>query len=372
AVRLYDQLLSESPDDVDSQLALANTLLNTAVLLSPRDHADELERLYARLMELNRAAVQAAPDRPGIQRELALGLEGQGMFFLATGRAPQALGMVREVLAIRQQLAVGGKDRLFIPYVARAHVNLARVLTAVGKEGEARQAYQEALQLLEQAAQEYPDTPQYPAGLAKVLLAWADLLKDPGRQDEVAQIRQRAIGLFEELTADVPEDVESRLRLGVLLEQSGRHAEAADQYRQALERNPEYHPVMNRLAWLLATSPEPRLRNVAEAVRLAEKAVVASPKAGNYWNTLGAAHYRNGDDRAAVAALEKAMSLREGGDSFDWFFLAMAHGRLGDRDQARVWLDRAVQWADKFQPQDEELRRFRAEAEARLAEAGKP
>jgi tetratricopeptide (TPR) repeat protein len=280
--------------------------------------------------------------------------------------------MVREVLAIRQKLlAAGGTERLFVHYVARAHANLARVLTAVGREAEARQEYQEALKLLEQAAKEYPDTPHYRAGLAKALLALADLLKDPGSQGEVANIRRRVIGLYEELTADFPEDMNSRHILGILLQESGRYAEAADQYRQALERDPEYHPVNNHLAWLLATSPEPRLRNAAEAVRLAEKAVAARPKAGNYWNTLGVAHYRNGDDEAAVATLEKAMPLRGGGDGFDWFFLAMAHWRLGDRDKARAWFDRAVQWMDKRKPKDEELRRLRAEAEGVLAEAGK-
>jgi hypothetical protein len=84
------------------------------------------------------------------------------------------------------------------------------------------------------------------------------------------------------------------------------------------------------------------------------------------------AHYRNGDDQAAVAELETAMRLRSGGDGFDWLFLAMAHGRLGDHDQARTWFNRAVQWIDKYRPHDDELRHFRAEAEATLAEAGKP
>jgi Flp pilus assembly protein TadD len=106
-------------------------------------------------------------------------------------------------------------------------------------------------------------------------------------------------------------------------------------------------------------------------VRLAQKAVTASPEAGNYWNTLGVAHYRNGDARAAVAALETSMRLRAGGNSFDWFVLAMAHSRLGDRDQARRWYDRAVEWMDQHPPPHVELRRFRAEAEAMLAEAGK-
>jgi hypothetical protein len=83
------------------------------------------------------------------------------------------------------------------------------------------------------------------------------------------------------------------------------------------------------------------------------------------------AHYRNGDDKAAVAELETAMSLRAGGDSFDWVFLATAHWRLGGRDKARTWFDRAMQWVDGHRPHDHELRRFRAEAEAMLAEARK-
>ena len=65
------------------------------------------------------------------------------------------------------------------------------------------------------------------------------------------------------------------------------------------------------------------------------------------------------------------MSLREGGDSFDWFFLAMAHWRLGDRDQARTWLKRAVEWMDQHRPHDDELRRFRAEAETLVTDMEK-
>jgi hypothetical protein len=47
-------------------------------------------------------------------------------------------------------------------------------------------------------------------------------------------------------------------------------------------------------------------------------------------------------------------------------FLAAAHLRLGERKEARLWFDRAVQWMDKCMPDNAELRRFRAEAEAML------
>ena len=50
----------------------------------------------------------------------------------------------------------------------------------------------------------------------------------------------------------------------------------------------------------------------------------------------------------------------------------MAHWQLGDKKQARQWYDKAVSWMDKNKPQDDELRRFRAEAEALLGIPEKP
>jgi hypothetical protein len=60
--------------------------------------------------------------------------------------------------------------------------------------------------------------------------------------------------------------------------------------------------------------------------------------------------------------------MQAGGTSFDWFFVAMAHWRLGDHNKARIWFDRAVQWINRHKPHDDELFRFRAEAQAMLAE----
>ena len=74
----------------------------------------------------------------------------------------------------------------------------------------------------------------------------------------------------------------------------------------------------------------------------------------------------------SVVALEQALQLGEGGTSFEWFVLALAHARLGDAPLARENYDRAVQWMEKHKPQDAELRRFRAEAEAVLGIAPTP
>jgi len=125
--------------------------------------------------------------------------------------------------------------------------------------------------------------------------------------------------------------------------------------QNALEHNEE--------AWGLAATADLKLQNTGRAVELAKKAVELAPKQGIYWNTLGVAQYRAGEWKAAVAALEKSMRLRSGGDAVDWFFLAMAYWRLDAKAESRTWYARAVSWTEKNRPSDDELRRFRAEAD---------
>ena len=63
-----------------------------------------------------------------------------------------------------------------------------------------------------------------------------------------------------------------------------------------------------------------------------------------------------------TVALNKVAELGSPGDSMEWFPLAMAHWQLDEKVEARQWYDRAVEWMAKNNPQDQELRRFRAEA----------
>ena len=44
-------------------------------------------------------------------------------------------------------------------------------------------------------------------------------------------------------------------------------------------------------------------------------------------------------------------------------FLAMAHWQLGEQDEARQWYGKAVEWIEQQQTEDQEICRFRAEAE---------
>ena len=176
-----------------------------------------------------------------------------------------------------------------------------------------------------------------------------------------------AVACLREVVRLKPDDPQARNSLGNTLGRLGRYGEASACYREAIRLKPDFAQAHNNLAWLLATCTDQAVRDPGQAIEYARRAAALAPKMGFVWNTLGVALYRTGDDKAAIAELETAMSLRAGGDGFDWFFLAMAHSRLGERDKARKWFDQAVQWMDRYARQSREFRRFRAEAEAMLA-----
>jgi serine/threonine protein kinase len=189
------------------------------------------------------------------------------------------------------------------------------------------------------------------------------------RENEVLETRK---GAAEELAAD------AAWLLAASYRQAGQDSLALEYARRALEyyeRACEVGgpPVWNATAWNLATCPHEELRNSKRSVEVAERAVSFIDKfaelsegALGWRNTLGVACYRDGQFERAILILRDSVNVREGGDAFDWFFLAMANWRLANQDVARTWFDKAVAWMDQNAPDNEELIRFRAEAEELL------
>jgi tetratricopeptide (TPR) repeat protein len=137
--------------------------------------------------------------------------------------------------------------------------------------------------------------------------------------------------------------------------------------------NPSGPGNLNGLAWARLTWPVPGVLDPDKSVELARQAVEKAPEDGAIWNSLGVALYRAGDWKAAIEALGKADELSpDKSPAFNGFFLAMTHRQLGDRERARSWYDRAVEWMDRHGPEDEALRRLRAEAAALLGLADLP
>ena len=156
---------------------------------------------------------------------------------------------------------------------------------------------------------------------------------------------------------------------------SGRYAQAQERYQRVIEiieampagsRSKEGWSLLaqafNNLAWLEATCPDTSVRDPRDSVKYAKLATKIEPDSGNYWNTLGAAHFRSGELEEARNALARSMSLRSSGDSFDWFFLSMIDLKTGNAKDARDWYDKAVVWFHDSSPHDMELLLLQVEA----------
>jgi tetratricopeptide (TPR) repeat protein len=100
--------------------------------------------------------------------------------------------------------------------------------------------------------------------------------------------------------------------LALVATQQERPADAVRHYRAALEVDPEFGPVLNNLAWLLATTPVASLRDAAAALDLAQRAVRASPQPDpGVLDTLAAAYAASGRFEEAVRSEERAIALME-------------------------------------------------------------
>jgi Flp pilus assembly protein TadD len=116
------------------------------------------------------------------------------------------------------------------------------------------------------------------------------------------------------------------------------------------------------MALLLADGPDPSARDTARAVELATRAIKLQPNQWEFWTTLGVAAYRAGDWKGTLTALEKARQLGRRSDEIGALFLAMAHWRQGDRQQARKWYEQALERSRGNKSPDGDLRRYRTEA----------
>ena len=123
----------------------------------------------------------------------------------------------------------------------------------------------------------------------------------------------------------------------------------------------------NDLAWMMLHDRQPAHVDLSGAIALARHAVDMCPDGATYWNTLGTAYFRAGDDAVAIATLDHAMALG-GGTAFDNVFLAMAHARSGNPERAEHLLAQTMVQIDRDSPGHPELIRFCNEARLILAE----
>lgn len=102
---------------------------------------------------------------------------------------------------------------------------------------------------------------------------------------------------------------------------------------------------LNDLAWLLILDPGGNPDRFDQAVTYAEEAVQLITDHAPCWNTLGISYYRRRDFYKAIHALSRAVSLADdGGNAFDFYYLALANHHLNYFAPASEWLNRADAW----------------------------
>ncbi len=373
AVVLHSKLAAEFPNSSEYQSELARAHTGMGNFLRGIGQSDEAEQAYRRAMAIRQKLAADSPAAPMHREELSLAYTNLGVLLQDMGRAVEAEKAYREAIALREKLAADSplvtEHRIGL---AHAHYVMGNFLQGAGRRADAERAYHRAIELGEKLAIDSPSVLEYRSLLAMNYNNLGHLLLRTARPTEAERAYRRSVALREKLAADSPSRPDfksdlsrSRGNLITLLAETGRWEDAKDEIQRAVARQETVADAgaQNQLAWILATHADPRLRDEQLALRLAKKAVELQSQAGANWNSLGVAHYRAGNWKSGIEALERSMKLNNGGLPFDWFFLAMAHWRQGDKDKARKWCTQAIDWMQKNKSRDQELRRFRAEAE---------
>jgi serine/threonine protein kinase/tetratricopeptide (TPR) repeat protein len=271
----------------------------------------------------------------------------------------------RQAPRLEEAIRYHGAALALRPGNAAACVNLANALRARGDLDGTIEAYRAALDM----------HPNYP--LAHHLRS-VELERKGDLEGAISAQRQAA-----RLWKDWPEP---HYRLGYLYADNGKWDLAASEYAVAFDKEPASNPFMwfeyacldlqvgdaagyrklcERMRERFGGSKDPGeivplahacvlapggAVDGAAALRLAEQRLaVTAPPSGHYtWSThvMGLAHYRADQHQQAIACLNGC--LEKGPDwqfrVLNWLVLAMAHHRLGQRDQAQRWFTQAQQW----------------------------
>ncbi len=385
AIELREAIATNFPDRARNPrsrqgLAHAYNNLGALVFVAP-DRSKNAEQEFRRALELRESLAAEFPSVPEHRKDLAATYGNLGALLCRVpGRTAEAeRALVRAIELSDELVAKWPNVPEYRSYLGAILNSLGQLQFGQGKLVAARSSYQRAAEQQQAALRANPGNPSYRdflrnhfGGVAEVARKQGDHAGAAKAAEEFARVSSRR-ALDSVLAAEVLADCQKLAEADPHLDGVARTATVSDYARRisvaltdgadAAGNDPE---ALNGIAWFLATCRDSRFRNPRRAVELAQKAVACEPKAGAVWNTLGVAHYEAGAWDEAIAALSQSMELTSGGSAADWFFLAMAHWQMGDKDQAKKWYTHAIRRMEKNKPQDDEVRRFRDEAAALL------
>lgn len=280
------------------------TAIVLAVALAEAAGARAALRNWTTSLDLFRHMEALAPAAPAVHNEL-------GVLLARRSREEEAARHLRRAVELA-------------PEYGDAHYNLGVVLGSSGH-------LEEGIQHLRQAVELLPDDAHAAYNLGAALRLQGRLVEAEGElrralrlQPDYAQAVDllgsvlvmrgklaEAVDQFRRAVSLAPQDAQVRFHLAMALTGlGGDPAEVAEHLREAIRLSPSWAEPYNSLAWMLATSPDPAMRDPAQALALAERAAQLSGRRDpKVLDTLAAAQAAGGDFASAVATARTALAL---------------------------------------------------------------
>jgi superkiller protein 3 len=214
-----------------------------------------------------------------IDPDYAEAFNNLGNALLQMGQTDEAIAQFQHALVIQPDIAV-------------TRNNLGTAFLKKGKVAEAITQYQLAIKI-------QPDNAEAMNNLATALLQKGEAEAAMAQSREALKIR--------------PDYANAHKNLGAALFQNGQVDEAINQFQRALSIQPGLVEAQNDLAhiaWVLATSPAPSMRNGTKAVELAQQTnQLSGGKKPMLAATLAAAYAEAGRFPEAIACAGRAVQL---------------------------------------------------------------
>jgi tetratricopeptide (TPR) repeat protein len=384
--RKLDEAIAEYRIGIDLDPKLAAAHCNLGVALNAKGRLDEAVAAYRKAIDLDPNFAVAHSNLGSALRDLkkldeavaeclkaieleprfALAHSNLGSAFLDQNKLDEAIAGFRKAIELE-------------PRDAKPHCGLGQALFLQGKLDEAAAECRKAIELnpkdtsahnslglthrrqgkLDEAVAEFRKAIDLDPKNYQAHMNLGDTLRLQGKLDEAVAEYRETLRLQKDLAP-------AHENLGAVLFMQGRWDDAVAEFKEAIRLDPDSMPAHRNCAEVLATATDPRLRDGAQAVKLARRAVELAPTYSGAWQALGWALCSTGACKESIEAFRKSMELQQapkGGDSGQWFGLAVAHWKLGQQEEARTWYDKAVQWMQKNAPQNTLMRHYRAEAE---------